>query len=459
MKKNKFDGRGAEECSNLNWVELSEELESSAIVNETLSQIVSEDLKVDTSDMDGVREAVESFYAYEKKPGTKRKSEDYKKLPENGIDDEQAIRKSVDEKIIIRSEELKKKRKSKIKPGTKSEAKRRPDKAAAPSKKKSKATKNAAVPSDSFRRTKGLDKYRKMGILPTKKNGPSDFRKKSANWRYDDVPKAEITDAAIDEAKQEESFADKIKKFTPVQWSAAVMAVVVLITSVMTTTVYADYRGEINKESAMANLPSFNDDASAIAYSGEEYTTEDVELEDAASAMTDSEGKMLSLILTSVEKDLKVKLVDEEDTLVKGVKWGITVTDSKEKESSYEDEDEDGIIHLTGINAGDYSVSITDSDGLAGYVYPTVGQKVSVKAKVEYKVIANIKDEIKKESEVNAAAEDNGNKAADVEVGTAPADTVEFVESSREENGETYEEATVDLSKTDQHLHQRRNLQ
>ena len=84
MKKNKFDGRGAEECSNLNWVELSEELESSAIVNETLSQIVSEDLKVDTSDMDGVREAVESFYAYEKKPGTKRKSEDYKKLPENG---------------------------------------------------------------------------------------------------------------------------------------------------------------------------------------------------------------------------------------------------------------------------------------------------------------------------------------------------------------------------------------
>lgn len=159
---------------------------------------------------------------------------------------------------------------------------------------------------------------------------------------------------------------------------------------------------------------------------------------------------MLSLILTSVEKDLKVKLVDEEDTLVKGVKWGITVTDSKDKESSYEDEDEDGIIHLTGISAGDYSVSITDSDGLSGYVFPTVGQKVSVKAKVEYKVIANIKDEIKKESEVNAAAEDNGNKAADIEVGTALADTVEFVESSREESGEVYIEATVDLTKTEQ---------
>ena len=449
MKKNKFDGRGAEECSELNWVELSEELESSAIVNETLSQIVSEDLKVDTSDMDGVREAVESFYAYEKKPGGKRKSEENRKLPENGIDDEQAIRKSVDEKIIIRSEELKKKRKSGTKSDTKSAKVNKADKTVVSSKKKSKAAKGKSVPSDSFRRTKGLDKYRKMGILPTRKDGPSDFRKKSANWRYDNVPKAEVTDTAIEKAEQEESFGDKIRNFTPVQWGASVMAVVVLITSVMTTTVYADYRGEINKENAMANLPSFTDDASAIAYSQDDYTTEDVELEDAAAPMTDSEGKMLSLILTSVEKDLKVKLVDEDDTLVKGVKWGITVTDSKDKESSYEDEDEDGIIHLTGINAGDYSVSITDSDGLSGYVYPTVGQKVSVKAKVEYKVIANIKDEIKKESEVNAAAEDNGNKAADVEVGTAPADTVEFVESSREENGESYEEATVDLSKTE----------
>ena len=45
--------------------------------------------------------------------------------------------------------------------------------------------------------------------------------------------------------------------------------------------------------------------------------------------------------------------------------------------------------------------------------------------------------------EVNAAAEDNGNKAADVETGTALKDTVEFVESKKEESGETYEEAAA----------------
>ena len=41
MKKKNYDGRMAEECSELNWVELSEKLEdeSSSIVNETISQI------------------------------------------------------------------------------------------------------------------------------------------------------------------------------------------------------------------------------------------------------------------------------------------------------------------------------------------------------------------------------------------------------------------------------------
>ncbi|MCR5688289.1 MAG: hypothetical protein K6G58_09745, partial [Lachnospiraceae bacterium] len=264
------------------------------------------------------------------------------------------------------------------------------------------------------------------------------------------VPKAEVNDdvtAAAD--ADEESFADRLKKFTPVQWGSVAMAAVILITSVMTTTVYADYRGEQNKAIALSNLPQYTDDASMVEYDMTEPLTEEVEMEDAAEQMTDSEGRMLSLVLTSVEKDLKVKLVDEEDTLVKGIRWGITVTDKDDKESSYEDEDEDGIIHLTGMSAGDYSVAITDSDALAGYVFPTVGQKVSVKAKVEYKVIANIKDEIKKESEVNAAAEDNGNKHADVETGSALKDTVEFVESTAEEVGESYEEATVDVSKTE----------
>ena len=452
---------GAEECRDLNWVELSEKLdakdgsagmvdaisysdpEADTIVNETISQIVTEDyLKVDTSDMDGVRAAVDSFYAYEKKKPARKKRQEV--APE--ADPEQAIRKSVDEKIIIRSEELKKKRAK----SSQKDAAHKKGAVAKTSSKKSAGTsrEKTAVTDDSFRHAKGLEKYRKMGILPTKKNGPSDFRKKSANWRYDGVPEAAVTDEAIEKQEDEKKFTDRLKGMSAIQWGAVAMAAVLLITSVMTTTVYADYRGQQNKAAAMSNLPSYVDDASMIAYSGDDYETEEVQMEDAAASAPDAEGKMLSLILTSVEKDLKVKLVDQDDTLVKGVKWGITVTDKDEKESSYEDDDEDGIIHLTGMSAGDYSVAITDSDSLSGYVFPTVGQKVSVKAKVEYKVIANIKDEIKKESEVNAAAEDNGNKAADVEVGTALSDTVDFVESTKFEEGVEYVEAIPDLSKT-----------
>ncbi|MBR6451845.1 MAG: Ig-like domain-containing protein, partial [Lachnospiraceae bacterium] len=110
--------------------------------------------------------------------------------------------------------------------------------------------------------------------------------------------------------------------------------------------------------------------------------------------------------------------------------------------------DEDGVIYLTDIGAGDYSVELKPSDSLADYILPNSAQTVSVKAKVEYKVIANIKDEIKTEKEVNAAVEDNGNKAADVETEVRPSDTVEWVESTKTANGDAYVESAVDLSKT-----------
>lgn len=304
-----------------------------------------------------------------------------------------------------------------------------------------------------------LSKYRNLGSLSTdSKKGPSEFRKKSAKWRDGDnaVYAAEVqkevygenkTYSSYDEYAEDVSWINRLKKFTPIQWVAVGMAVVILATSVMTTGVYADYRGEVNKEMAFAQLPTFEDTADTQLA---EMTTEVVEEVEPIAAEEPEEvsGSVLSLVMTSVEKDLKIKLVDEEDTLVKGVLWGVTVTDSKSNQSSYDDEDKDGIIHLTDISAGDYSVTVNATDSLSGYTIPSAGQQVSVKAKVEYKVIANIKDEIKSEKEVNAAAEDaNGNQAADVESASKLTDTVEWVESSKTENGEQYVKSAVDLSK------------
>lgn len=432
MKKEKFDGRDAAMCQGLDWVDLSESL------NADDGQIAEPENDLEHSVVKG------NTAGKTKSADNSKNSRSYRVNPE----EEKAIRQSVDDKIIIRSKELREKRKSSSgKPAPKKSTNSRK-----PSDSNNKPAK-AREEQVSYRSQKGLDKYRKMGVLPSKKNGPTQFRKDSQQWRDDDTLKAGVTDEAIDAAIENETFFEKIKSFSAVQWTAVGMAVVVFFTSVMTTGVYADYRGAVNMATAFSNLPRYEEgEAVAEGESGftdldSEFWTEDFSMPTAADGS--ESGNMLSLVLTSVEKDLKVKLVDENDTLVKDLEWGITITDEDGKESSYEDEDTDGIIHLTDITAGEYDVAITESPSLEGYVYPTVGQKVSVKAKIEYKVIANIKDEIKKESEVNAAAEDNGNKAADVETGKALVDTVEFVESSQQAEGDEFEEAEVCLSNTE----------
>lgn len=422
---------------------------SQNIVNETLTEIAREGiLKADGAFVTGEIDAKAVAKAAQKTsqqgaPEPKKAVSEPKKAVSKI--DERSIRKSVDDKIVIKSEELKGKRLSqngkKVKIRVKkSDAKR--------NREKDIELQNdvTASPYDVK-----INKYKNLGMVGTDVNEASKFRKQAANWRYDNVSKADTTDEQIEETNANLSFIDKIKMATPVQYIAAAMALVILITGVMTTGVYADYRGEVNKAAAFAALPSFNE-ADTVAYDAG-FMEEEIFMEEAAAEMGDAESKNLSLVLTSVEKDLKIKLVNDEDTLVKGILWGVTVTDDDGDESSYEDEDEDGIIYITGIKAGDYTVAINPSSDLEGYNFPTIGQEVCVKAKVEYKVIANIKEEIKKESEVNVALEDpNGNQAADVETGTAPADTVAFVESTQKEDTnatEEYEEAHVDLTKTE----------
>lgn len=484
MKRERFNGKGAEECSSIDWTKYSDEVtigdqpakkkdefdwdfnnvktdytvkfdESGRqidntgrisissedeigenIVSETLAQIASEDVyKADGAFVTGEIDA--------------RKIN--KAISESNAIDEESIRRSVDDKIIIKSRELKNKRSvdeaKKVKIRVKKDS-AKADKNDVASKKP--RTQRAEYSSKSTKSAAG--KYKNLGTIPSNKKEPSKFRRESAQWRYKNVPKAEVTDEAIeramDQAVADESLMDKIKNFGLVSYICVAMAVVILVTSVLTTAVYANYKGELNKAQAFAKLPQFVD-SDAVAY--DNYTEEEFEDEDAAALMEEVEHRILSLVLSSVEKDLKIKLIDDEDNLVKDIPWGVTVTDSEGEESVYDDDDQDGVIHLEDVSAGDYMVSIVPSEYLDGYILPSMAQEVNVKAKIEYKVIANIKEEIKKESEVNVALEDpNGGKGADVETGTALKDTVNWVESSEVSQGEEYEEAEVDLSKTEQ---------
>ena len=405
-----------------------DELEDS-IVATTMKEIEEEEiLKVDATDS-----------------GSKAK----KKSASLSEADEEAIRKSVDDKIIIRSEELKTKRNSKNK--SKKSAKEKSDFDKEEERLDRLKEKESIIMASSRRK---VNKYTDAGKIVSDSENASEFRKKSLNWRYDGVDIAQTSDAEIEKAIENGDFSGRAYKFTFTQAIALVMSIVITAAGVMTTGVYANYRSEVNKAAAYAALPQFEEDISEeMASDDEEFYDVDpglrfeediVELEEVASSMS------LSLVLTSVEKDLKIKLVNGEDILVKNVPWGVVVTDNKGDEKHYQDEDTDGVIHLTDVSAGDYSVSIEPSEALSAYTFPRMGQEVSVKDKVEYKVIANIKDEIKKESEVDVALEDpNGGMGADHETESVPMDTVEWVESTQTEQGELYVESEVDLSKTE----------
>lgn len=266
--------------------------------------------------------------------------------------------------------------------------------------------------------------------------GPSKFRQKSADWMSDMEDGVQREHHEMHEGFQ---FKKWIKALTPVQWAAGFMAIVLFITSITGTVVYADYKSDQKLTEAFAQLETYEAMAAASEITSAELESVEVPLAmEEAPTQDETATKTLSLVLTSVEKDLKIKVVDGEDTLVKGIAWKVNVTDESDKTTELVDDDKDGVIHAKDMAAGDYSVALIPDDSITDYTFPSEPMMVAVKAKVEYKVIQDIRDEIKTEAEVNVAAEDTGGKqAADVETSTTLTDTVEFVESTKTPKGTT----------------------
>ena len=135
----------------------------------------------------------------------------------------------------------------------------------------------------------------------------------------------------------------------------------------------------------------------------------------------------VSVSFTSVERDLKIRFTDASTgELITGTAFEVTLTNSKGKKLVLTDDDMDGIIYATSVNAGKFDAVITSTDK---YKFPTTPQQVTVKDKVEY-VVINVQDEVKTEAQVNVAAEDTEEKVAVAEE-VKLTDTVEWVESSK----------------------------
>ncbi len=124
-----------------------------------------------------------------------------------------------------------------------------------------------------------------------------------------------------------------------------------------------------------------------------------------ASGVIVRETPQLYLLASSVYKDIRVTVVDENGQAVRGKPFFITVQD----QGAYKDLDQDGIIYIPELTAGEYYVSL---EAVEGYEVPLDPMRVSVKDQLEYTVIEDISFYIHEESEINAEKEDTEEASA-----------------------------------------------
>ena len=152
---------------------------------------------------------------------------------------------------------------------------------------------------------------------------------------------------------------------------------------------------EIKEQIPERSAGQIGDDLSAFL---EDETFFDPEINPVLEAAMDQTNR-LSLMVTSVEKDLRIQIVDNEGVPVTGESFYVSLQDMGE----YKDLDKDGIIYIGDLDAGEYYVELLP---IAGYHVPSNGTRVQVKDKVEFVPIEDISLLIKTEAEIDAEAED-----------------------------------------------------
>ena len=146
----------------------------------------------------------------------------------------------------------------------------------------------------------------------------------------------------------------------------------------------------------------------------------------------------VSMSLTSVQKDLKIKFTNRETgKLLANVPFRAIITTPDGSTLNWSDEDMDGIIYAKDLEAGSYKVKLEslEDQKYSNYILPSATKTVEVKKKIEYQKV-DVKDEIKKENEINASVEDT--KKNETVVESVLTDTVEWVASTSTAN--TYTE-------------------
>lgn len=113
----------------------------------------------------------------------------------------------------------------------------------------------------------------------------------------------------------------------------------------------------------------------------------------------EQESKTLSMMTSSIEKDLRIRIVDSKGKEVSGYPFTVTVGDL----GTYKDADRNGVIYIGDMKPGEYEVTLAQ---YGEFIVPQEALIVKVKANIEYVALDDISYLIKTEEEINAKAED-----------------------------------------------------
>ena len=264
---------------------------------------------------------------------------------------------------------------------------------------------------------------------------------------YDEESGYEYEDDVKTSKKQgKKKFAAIWSKFLNMSAMDRIMAatgVAVLILAIVTGSVYASARMVDNQVSEFVSVGTQLDgihmigeqgllavaDATVAKIAAANAVDEDYEDQKEYDEAEYTNGGTVELELVSVQKDLKIKFTNKKSgKLISNVPFAVTITDPKGKTATWSDDDMDGIIYKKGITPGNYTVAVNalTDEKYKDYTLPTGTQKVEVKKDIAYKKV-DVSNEIKKESEINAAKEDTMKN--DTVVESVLEDTVQWVES------------------------------
>ncbi|MDE6219802.1 MAG: hypothetical protein K2G51_05115 [Lachnospiraceae bacterium] len=118
--------------------------------------------------------------------------------------------------------------------------------------------------------------------------------------------------------------------------------------------------------------------------------------------------RSLTILASSVERDIRVKIIDGRGDLVTGQEFSVEVADT----GVYLDEDKDGVILVSDVKPGEYKLTLNEREG---FKVPAAPVNVRVKSIVSYTVIDDIDLFVHEESEIDILKEDTKERGIDSE--------------------------------------------